>query len=300
MLVISLPNSIGIGDELAKRLGARCVHIQSKVFPDGEIYIRIPESIPEGEEVLLIQTMYPDQNKRLMELFLTLDALREFRPSRIGALIPYLAYTRQDKVFLIGEPISIRAVLKCLSSLGLNYIVTIDVHNPAIAKYFDGSFHNILPIELFSRKIRELVDLNNLIVIAPDKGAEERARVFSKTLGVTYVVIQKFRDRVTGKITHKLPEALPIEGKDVVIIDDIISTGGTIASIARYVRSRGANKVYVVVSHGLFVGKALEKIRNAGVNKVFVVRTVPPITSDLIEYLDPIDLLYEVISGKAR
>lgn len=182
----------------------------------------------------------------------------------------------------------------------MNYIITIDVHNPAIAKYFDGSFHNILPIPIFSKKIKELVDVNNLVVIAPDKGAEERARSLGKSLGVGYVVIQKYRNRVTGEITHKLPETLHIENKDVVIIDDIISTGGTVASIARYVKSRGARKVFVMASHGLFVGKALEKIRSSGIDKVFTLRTVPPITSDIVEYLDPTDMLYEVLMGKTR
>ncbi len=301
MIVLSLPGSepLGIGNKLAEELGVREFKVYSKTFPDGETYVRITDVEKlSRDEVLIIQTFYPDQNTRIMEFLLTLDALREVGINEVKAIIPYLAYTRQDKIFLKGEPISIRAILNIFYDLGVREIYTIDVHSPKILEYFKGRLHNIIPSELFAKRLRDMVELDKTLIVAPDEGAKERARLLSKALDTEYVVIKKYRDRVTGEIRHELPKDLYVRGRHVVIVDDIISTGGTLASIARFVRSLGAKEVVAVASHGLFVGNALVKLRNSGISRIILIKTVPPISNPLLEYLDPTKLFVEVIQSR--
>jgi len=301
VIVLSLPGSepLGIGNKLAEELGVREFKVYSKTFPDGETYVRITDVEKlSRDEVLIIQTFYPDQNTRIMEFLLTLDALREVGINEVKAIIPYLAYTRQDKIFLKGEPISIRAILNIFYDLGVREIYTIDVHSPKILEYFKGRLHNIIPSELFAKRLRDMVELDKTLIVAPDEGAKERARLLSKALDTEYVVIKKYRDRVTGEIRHELPKDLYVRGRHVVIVDDIISTGGTLASIARFVRSLGAKEVVAVASHGLFVGNALVKLRNSGISRIILIKTVPPISNPLLEYLDPTKLFVEVIQSR--
>ena len=301
MIVLSLPGSepLGIGNKLAEELGVREFKVYSKTFPDGETYVRITDVEKlSRDEVLIIQTFYPDQNTRIMEFLLTLDALREVGINEVKAIIPYLAYTRQDKIFLKGEPISIRAILNIFYDLGVREIYTIDVHSPKILEYFKGRLHNIIPSELFAKRLRDMVELDKTLIVAPDEGAKERARLLSKALDTEYVVIKKYRDRVTGEIRHELPKDLYVRGRHIVIVDDIISTGGTLASIARFVRSLGAKEVVAVASHGLFVGNALVKLRNSGISRIILIKTVPPISNPLLEYLDPTKLFVEVIQSR--
>ncbi len=292
MKVTSLPGDPGIGPRLADYLKLEHVQFQHKIFPDGELYLRLPK-IVEGERVLLVQSMYPNQNDRVVELLLALELLSRYNNS-VVLLVTYLAYARQDKEFLAGEPISLRSLVKALSSLGLEALVTVDAHSPLAIKEFVGSvrYVNLVPDEVFSEVLSKKYRREELTVIAPDQGAEKRAASLAKQLGCGYVVVKKSRDRVTGNVTHVLDSLSSVYGT-AVIVDDIVSTGGTIAGIASYLSSRGV-RVVVAASHALFVGGAYEKLVRSGVAEIYALPTTG-VTVEGVTYLDIVPYLARML-----
>ncbi len=285
-VLLSLPNDVGLGEALGSILRVQHFRAYTKKFPDGEVYLRVPEEVFNAGKVLIIQSLYPDQNTNLLFLLLAVDLLKSKGVKYVSAFVPYLAYARQDREFLMGEAVSVRTVLRLLNSVGLDALITVDIHKEDSLKFFGKKARNLILFDVLASAVRGQVE--EPLVVAPDIGASRRAEATAKSLGCRHVIIRKVRDRVTGEVRHELPEGLPVEGVDVIIADDIISTGGTVANIATYLKSRGARKVFVVASHGLFVGEALSKLRSSGIDKVFVLRTVPPraIGEGFIEYVD--------------
>lgn len=258
--------------EVAEVLGAETVEIQEKTFPDGELYVRLccPEKVV-SEDVVVVSTLYPEQEKRLLKTLLIVNAARVAGAKRVVALVPYLAYSRQDKVFLQGEPISAQVIVKTFKATGVDVLVTVDVHSPRVLEYFGEVAVNIVVSDILVE--HALKYLENPVIMAPDKGALERAMVAARAHGLEYDYLVKHRDRVTGEVTYT-PKELVIRGRDVVLVDDIISTGGTIAEATRVLLKEGARRVLVAVTHGLLVEKALEKMVNAGVGRILLADTL--------------------------
>ncbi len=272
MRVISLPASLGLGRELSELLRLPHEECQHKIFPDGESYLRINFNV-SGDDFLLVQTMYPDQNRRLLELMMVAKTLKLRGARSVHALVPYLAYARQDREFLEGEVVSAKVVLKLLRYSGVDNLYVIDVHKPQILNEFDGNSVNIIAKRTFAQYLGK-IGMNRSIVVAPDMGAKERAQSLAEALGARCLVIKKFRDRVTGEIRHELPEDVNVYGKDVVVIDDIISTGGTMSNIVSFLKGKGANRVLAIASHGLFIGNAVNRLKSAGADEIIVLDTV--------------------------
>lgn len=281
--MVSLPGDPGVGSKLARYLGLEHTSLFSKRFPDGEIYLRLLQRI-EREKVLLVQSMYPAQNDRLVELLLALELLNRYENS-VSLLVTYLAYARQDKEFLGGEPVSLRSIIRAVVAQGVETLVTIDAHNPLAVKESLGktNYINLLPEEVFAEALSRKYKGRKVTVVAPDQGATVRASSLAKHLGCDYVVIQKLRDRVTGQVRHVL-DSLDGVSDFAVIVDDIISTGGTIAGISSHLSSRGV-EVVVAASHALLVGDAFERLIKSGVKEVYALPTVPLALNDVV-YLD--------------
>ncbi len=280
--------------EIASILGGVEVGVAEKVFPDGEFYVRIlePDKIPSND-VVVVSTTYPKQESSLLKTMLLIDAVKQNNPKRIIAVIPYIAYSRQDKVFLPGEPVSACMVLKTLKTIGLDVLVVVDIHSPKTLECFGGPAYNVLVSDLLVKAA--LKYLENPIVLAPDQGALERASYAARTLGLNYDFLVKSRDRVTGAITYK-PKELSVKGRDVVLVDDIISTGGTIAEASRILLQQGARRVVVAATHGLLVGDALKKLKEAGVEKLILANTLlVKHEHELIEYVNITEALKPVL-----
>lgn len=272
MLIAGLPGANGIDVGLSKELNIDLTYLETKVFPDGESYIRFTGNLV-GSDLILVQTLYPQQDKRIFELILAIDTAKELGCRKVILVIPYLAYSRQDRAFLSGEAVSIKTLLKTLSSLGADYLITVDVHKGDSLKFFSGTAVNVNPVPLFARELSKVT--KNPLVVAPDEGASSKAFELSRLIcGAEYVVFKKYRDRVTGLIRHEYAD-VDVRGRDAIVIDDIISTGSTVASIASYLVSRGASNVYVVCSHGLFIGDSLTKILSSGASRIYALNTVP-------------------------
>lgn len=273
------------GFYIAERVGAKIVRVSEKVFPDGELYIRIeePEKVA-GNPVMVVSTLYPNQLENLFKTLMLIDAARNAGASRLVLYVAYLAYSRQDKIFLPGEPVSACIIARVLKTAGVERLLTVDVHSPRVLECFEGSSVNLVVSDLLVEHAIKYV--TNPIIIAPDKGALERASLPAGKLGLEYDYLIKQRDRTTGEITY-IPREVKVEGRDVVLVDDIISTGGTIAEASRMLLKNGARRVIVTATHGLFVGNALSKIGDAGVYRIIVADTLlVKHFHPLVEYVD--------------
>ena len=276
-IVVGGPAANGLDAEIAKALKARLVKTEHKIFPDGESYIRLPETIEE--EVVVVQSLYPPQDKHLLELLIILDLVKDLGANKVTAVVPYLAYARQDKRFKVGEAISVKTVLKCIEKAGADRLITVDIHKEESLGFFGKPSYNTTVIPELTKYLEEKLgdaarDPLKCMVLSPDKGGVNRVKMMAEMLGVGYDYVEKERDRETGEV-RAAPKELDVEGKIVVIVDDIISTGGTIALAARSVKELGAADVYAMCSHALLVGEAFNKMARSGVREVIAANTVP-------------------------
>ena len=270
MLIVPGSNFTRQSMELAKRLGAEVVEVEKKVFPDGELYVRL-KGLPSdlgSTCVAVANTMYPSQDTALVETLLLLNAVHKAGGKDVVLVAPYLPYMRQDKVFLQGEPVSAEVVLEVLTRTIKRGLV-VDVHNPSVLE--NRPWTNILVSDMLVAQALKYV--NDPIVMAPDKGALERAGFAASKLNLEFDYLIKERDRVTGEVTVK-PKSVSVAGRDVVIVDDIISTGGTLAEAAKFLRSQGARRIVVAATHGLLVGGAMRKMDEAGFSKIILADTL--------------------------
>ena len=253
-------------------MGIDYVNTESKTFPDGENYLRInidDEAIIRGKEIIVVQSTGPsssgNQNSRLFELFMMLDSLKYMGADEIKVVIPYLAYARQDKKFRPGESIFGNLVVKLLDQMGIRKLYIVDIHAPNLLKENYATMINIDSMSVLADYIKSL-GARDIVVVAPDHGAVERSKAFAKHFGedVPVEFFEKHRD--VGEI--KMAGKLSLKGKDVVISDDIIATGGTMATAIKLSKESGANKVYAVATHALLLQNAKYRILNAGADEI--------------------------------
>ncbi len=273
MIIVGGPASNGIDEGLAKIMGMRHFKVEHKVFPDGESYIRIPENV-RGDDVVVVQSTYYPQDKHIIELLLIIEALNDLQANSITAVVPYLAYARQDRRFREGEALSVKTVLRAISNAGADVLVVVEPHHIDALSHFEGEVRVADPIPEIAKLLRGEEDL---FVLAPDKGAYSRAQRLASELGVDFDFIEKARDRISGEISLVSGPSKDLKGKKVVLIDDIASTGGTLAQAAKVAYERGAKEVIAVVIHGVFASdNALEKLKNSGIRRVITTNTIPP------------------------
>ena len=271
MYVVATPASNGIAARLSAKLNGKLVVLETKTFPDGESYVRVPE--PLDGTVVLVHSTHPPQDANFVKLLLAIDAVKGAGASEVVVVVPYLAYARQDKRFLEGEPVSVGVVLRSIEAVGASAFITVDVHAPrSLDEWLSIPHANAMPVPELANYFKE--KLEDGVVLAPDKGALERAEAAARVLGLSYDYLEKRRDRVTGEV-RALPKTLEVKGRPVLVIDDIISTGGTIALASRSALSQGAAKVYVACTHALLVSGALDKLYAAGVEEIAATDTVP-------------------------
>ena len=276
MIVVPGPASPNLGRKIASELDVGTYPLEWRLFPDGESYIRYPIEI-KGEDVILVQSCPPPTDRHLMQLFLMAEGAKNVGAKRVSAVIPYLAYMRQDKIFRSGDVISIKTIAKLIELVGVEEIVTVDIHsNEAIAP-FKIPVINITAMPSIAAHLRDL-SLRNPLILAPDKGAKYRASIVAEILHTECDILDKFRDRVTGEVNITKKD-LDLADRDVVIVDDIISTGGTISKAAELALNQKARKVYVACTHALLIGDAKERLKNSGVVAVIGTDTIENETS---------------------
>ncbi|MBS7643467.1 ribose-phosphate diphosphokinase [Candidatus Bathyarchaeota archaeon] len=261
MRVIPGPASIELGFEVAKELKSETIPVEFKTFPDGELYLRLTREVA-GEKLAIIQTTGPPQNTHLIELLLLIDAAHELGAHSIIAVVPYFAYARQDKRFRPGEPISARTIIKLLEAVGVTRFITINIHSAKILENFNIPAENLSAIPLLAKHFYSQ-GFAKAFALAPDEGAVDMAIEASKTLGGEYGWLRKERDKITGEIVVE-KRLFDIKGRDAIVFDDIISTGGTMATAVKILKEQGARRVYAACVHPLLIGDAKERILKSG------------------------------------
>lgn len=250
--MVSGSASVPLSRELSSALSAELVVAEVSNFADGEIYVRVPERL-EGEEVVLVQTTYP--NEKLLELFLLQDALSDAEVSRLTVVIPYFAYGRQDRRFKEGESVSSRAVARRVQ-IEADRVVTVDVHDKRVMGYFDVPAVDVTGMPALARCFsKDGVDM----ILAPDENAARHARSIGELMKVPWDHLKK--ERIDSWTVETEEKPLNVRGLRVAIVDDVISTGGTMASAARIVKKQGARSVVAGCVHGLFVGGAEDRLK---------------------------------------
>jgi len=265
MYIIGGTASESVARGLSKELKAPMVKTISKRFPDDELYVRVLDDI-SNEHVVIVQTTYPDKN--IIELFLLQNAVEEAGAKEITVIIPYFGYARQDIKFKDGEPISAKAIAN-LIGLNADRVLTVDPHKEYILDFFS------IPAESCSAVPELAIFLkgkNVDLVLAPDKGALNRAKTASKIIGCDFDYMEK--TRIDGTTIEIKPKSLEAQNKNVAIIDDIISTGGTMAKSISELKKYGANKVFIACTHGLFAGNAIKKLVSAGADEIIATDTI--------------------------
>jgi ribose-phosphate pyrophosphokinase len=265
MYIVAGSASKTIAEDLSKQLKTPLAKIISKRFPDDELYLRVLDDI-SGEEVIIVQTTYPDQN--IVELFLLQDAVKEAGAKKVTVFIPYFGYARQDKKFEKGEPISAKAIAR-LVSLNADVVITVDPHKEHILDFFTVKTHSCSAVSALAEFLKKkAVDM----VLAPDKGALDRAKKASKIIDCDFDYMEK--TRIDGETVKIKPKNLEISNKNVAIIDDIISTGGTMAKSIKELKNQGAKKIFVTCTHGLFAGNAVKKLIDSGCDDIISTDTI--------------------------
>jgi len=268
-IVIGGSNGEHLAIELSQLAEFELLTVEVKKFPDGETYVRILGDV-SGRDVVYINSHQRSPNESLVETILTLDAIRDLGASRLIAVIPYMSYARQDSRFNPGEAISIVTIAKLFKSLKLDHIVTVDMHLHRItdpSSLFGANFHNITGVRELGKYIKKNYNIENTVVIGPDEEAEQWARVMASELGgVEYGVLKK--KRLTAEKVVVEAESLNVKGRDVVIVDDIISTGGTIVEAVNTLRALGAREIYVTTVHPLLIGNAYVKLLRLGLKDI--------------------------------
>jgi len=272
MKILPGPASKELGEKMAKILGVEAVPVFFKAFPDGESYVRLEGDVKD-EDVVVVQTTSPPQDTCLIQLALIADAAKRNDAKKVLAVVPYLAYARQDKVFLKGEAVSIEAIARMLKAAGVDSLITVNVHQKDVLDRFPFKAKSVSAIPLLAEYFRQR-SFEEAFALAPDKGAISIAQEAAKVLGGDFGYLEKHRDRYTGLVSVEKRD-FNVKGKTAIIFDDIISTGGTIVAAANALHELGAARVYAACVHPLLVGEAERRIREAGVVEIVGTDSVP-------------------------
>jgi len=261
-----------IGEHLGKSLGKSVL----ETFNDGEIRFQSCENV-RGADVFVVQSMTLDINFHIMELLLMADAFKRASANRITAVIPYYAYARQDRKDRPRVPISAKLLADLLETAGFSRVLTIDLHANQIQGFFNVPVDNLMALPIFISYFKNMdnknINLKDIVVVAPDAGGVERARLFSQALHAGLAIADKRRTEPgVAKIMHIIGD---VKDKDTVIVDDIIDSAGTLVETIHGLKSNGARRVFAVCTHGLLSGKAIERIESAPLEKVYISDTVP-------------------------
>ena len=295
MKVIPGPASLELGVRIAERLGVAFYPAVHRLFPDGESYIRIKAPL-RGEIATVVQTMFPNPDKSLLQLCLMADAARDAGAKEVICVVPYLAYARQDKRFLDGEALSLKTLSKLLGASGVDLLVVVDVHEE---KALEG-YCNEAGIQV--KNLSAMPDLAEYLKqngfegaysLSPDVGAVDLVRGAGTVLGGEVGFFTKERDLHNGEIVMVMRD-LDVQGRDVGVFDDIVSSGGTTAMAIRGLKKQGVGRVAAACTHGLFIGNAMEKIIEAGADIIVSTDTV----GSPLSQVTVADLISSFLKGK--
>ena len=259
-----------LAEEICKYLGIPIGTMDLTGFSDGEIYCQIMENV-RGKDVFIVQPTCSPVNKNLMELLIMIDAFKRSSARRITAVMPYYGYARQDRKDKPRVPISSKLVADLLTAAGAHRILSMDLHAGQIQGFFDIPVDHLYAAPVLIEYLKNL-NIPNLTVVSPDAGGVERARALAKRLQVGLAIVDK--RRVAPNVAEVLHLIGKVEGRNIIICDDIIDTAGTLVNTIKALKEKGAEKVFACATHGILSGPAIARLRDAPLEQLIVTNTV--------------------------
>jgi len=262
--------NVQLAEAITDRLGISLGRAEVTTFSDGEISVNINETV-RGVDVFIIQPTCPPVNDNLMEMLIMMDAFKRASAGRITAVLPYYGYARQDRKAKARDPITAKVVADILTVAGADRVLTMDLHASQIQGYFDIPVDHLLGVPILARYFKEK-HISDLAIVSPDIGSVTRARNFSNHLNAPIAIVDKRRPQ--ANVSEIMNVIGDIEGKNVILIDDLIDTAGTITQAANMLKEFGAKDVYACCTHPILSGPALERIQNSAIKELIVTDTV--------------------------
>lgn len=262
--------------DIAATLDCPLADVRVTAFPDGETFVKINENI-RGEDVFIIQPTCPPTNHNLMELMIMVDAAKRASAGRINAVIPFFGYARQDRKDQPRVPITAKLVADLLSAAGVNRVVTMDLHAAQIQGFFDIPVDHLYGKPIVIRELRKRFGENcqNLTVVSPDVGGVKMARAYSDALGANLAIVAKHR--VSATEVEAMQVIGEVEGRDVVLIDDMTETAGTLCAAAEILKNQGANRIFAAVTHAVIGELGHQRIEDSVIEEVITTDSTPVI-----------------------
>ena len=296
MKIISGTAHPQLAKDIAKVMGLPLCDATVNTFPDGESFVQIKESI-RGADAFIIQPTCPPTNHNLMELLVMVDAVRRASASRITAVLPFYGYARQDRKDKPRVPITSKLVANLLTAAGVNRVLTMDLHAAQIQGFFDipvDHLHSV-PVLIKHLKANYVKDMNNLVVVSPDIGGVKNAKSYANILGTELAIVAKQRISATEVDAHAVIGN--VQGKDVLMVDDMTESGGTLCAAAKILKEHGAARIFAGVSHGVLTDAARERLANSSIECLLTSDSVPMAYGDRVDTVSIAPLFAQAIAN---
>jgi ribose-phosphate pyrophosphokinase len=276
-VVIAGPASVDLARSISHNLNVKIIEPELKIFSDGESKLRIPSV--NNKHCIIVQSLYPPPDRHIIQLLMIIHKCKKDHASKITVIIPYMAYARQDKAFLDGEIISIAVLAQVIENFGVDKVITVDIHKEVSLSYFSIKIKNISAIPILADYIKNNVTIEKSFIISPDAGGIERAEKFAQLLELPILCLKKKRDRKTGFVSIDENIGMKVDGMNAILIDDMISTGGSIVKACEVLKKQKIGNIIVFCTHAILVDNAFEKIINSGVKEIISTNSIPSICS---------------------
>lgn len=293
MKVISGTAHRALAERITDVLGQPLADVHVTAFPDGETFVKINENI-RGEDVFIVQPSCPPTNHNIMELLIMVDAARRASAERITAVIPFFGYARQDRKDQPRVPITAKLVANLLTSAGVNRVLTMDLHAPQIQGFFDIPVDHLYAKSALIGYLRERhTDTSNLTVVSPDVGGVKMARAYADALGAELAIVAKHR--ISATRVEAMNVIGEVEGRDVLLVDDMTETAGTLTAAAEILQKHGAKRIFAGVSHAVLGDLGHERLRDSVIEEIITTDSVPQAAGPKVKAVGIAPLLGEAI-----
>lgn len=279
ILVLSGTANPKLAEDVVKNMNLKLGDMEIRRFADGEVFVQVGESVRNKDVYVIQPTGRPSSNENWMELYCIIDALKRASAKRITAVIPYYGYSRQDRKNEPRVPITAKLVANLLTESGVGRVLSLDLHAAQIQGFFDIPVDHMQSKNIFLEKIRKDLDISNSIIVSPDIGGMGRARLIAKALKLDIAIIDKRRDRANEcEVMNIIGD---VKGKDAIIIDDIIDTGGTLIKSINALKQSGMRKIFVFITHAVCSGDVYERINASEIEKLYITDSLKVINERL-------------------
>ncbi len=296
MKIISGTAHTQLAQDIAKVMGLPLCDATVNTFPDGESFVQIRESI-RGADVFIVQPTCPPTNHNLMELLVMVDAVRRASASRITAVMPFYGYARQDRKDKPRVPITSKLVANLLTAAGVNRVLTMDLHAAQIQGFFEIPVDHLHSVPVLIKHLKEhyVKDMDNLVVVSPDIGGVKTAKTYANLLGTELAIVAKQRISATEVNAHAVIG--DVRGKDVLMVDDMTESGGTLCAAANILKEHGAARIFAGVSHGVLNDKARARLADSCIERLLTSDSVPMAFGDRVDTVSIAPLFAQAISN---